>query len=142
MYFGKSPRIYILTRKENDSGKAFCPKCGKRLKVVPFTKSDKLYQCNCGFKIQKSCVLIERKVMNVPAEIIKVAKVLVASGWKHYSADLVDQIHAQVGMSKAKSIKDIASEIKRKPAILKEIKSQHMSDTDLMDCIRSAQDLY
>lgn len=59
MYFFKSPRIYVLTKIESQTQKIRCPKCGKILKIVPFTKKDKLYRCFCGFYIPKSCVLNE-----------------------------------------------------------------------------------
>jgi len=59
MYYFKPPRIYILTKRESETQKIRCPKCGKVLRTVPFTKKDKLYRCLCGFYIPKSCVLNE-----------------------------------------------------------------------------------
>lgn len=77
MYFGKPPRIYVLTKKEIDSNTATCPKCGNVLSLVPFTKSDKLYRCeteDCGFHIQKSCVMKERPTIVINTELVKIAK--------------------------------------------------------------------
>jgi len=91
MYYGRPPRIYILTQKEVETKKAFCPKCGKVLGLVPFTKSDKLYRCkSCNFFIPKSCVLVERvkidsdlkeildgmEEQEIGDQIIKIAKIL------------------------------------------------------------------
>jgi len=59
MYYGKPPRLYILTRRESDAGIATCPKCKQVLELVPFKKSDKLYRCECGFHIEKSAVFDE-----------------------------------------------------------------------------------
>jgi len=55
MYWGAPDRVYRLTKEEQESGSALCPKCQKEMALEPFTKSDKLYTCQkCGFKVPTS----------------------------------------------------------------------------------------
>ena len=55
MYWGGPDRIYRLTREEQDSGSAACPKCKCNMGLEPFTRSEKLYTCeSCGFKVPTS----------------------------------------------------------------------------------------
>ncbi len=55
MYWGGPDRIYRLTKEEQDSNSALCPKCQKEMQLEPFTKSEKLYTCQkCGFKVPTS----------------------------------------------------------------------------------------
>lgn len=68
MYYGKPPRLYVLSRREIDSGVALCPKCKAVLELVPFKKSDKLYRCCCGFHIEKSAV--SEKPYEIRVEVI------------------------------------------------------------------------
>lgn len=69
MYYGKPPRLYVLSRREVDSGIAFCPKCRGVLEIVPFKKSEKLYRCQCGFHIEKSSVSAE-PIKDIKVEIL------------------------------------------------------------------------
>jgi len=83
MYFCKAPRIYVLTRKEKETGVYVCPFCGKVLKKGSLSKSEKLFQCRtCGFKITGRDILSEypnQKVsIDIGIEIQKVAKVIVS----------------------------------------------------------------
>ena len=55
MYWGGPDRVYRLTKEEQDSGSALCPKCKCNMGLEPFTKSEKLYTCeSCGFKVPTS----------------------------------------------------------------------------------------
>lgn len=95
MYYLKSPRIYILTKVEAKTNKVVCPKCGRNLKLIPFTKRDKLYRCLCGFLIPKSCVLLENskedtktileetieKEMDVGDQLTRIAHILKKQLW-------------------------------------------------------------
>jgi len=92
MYFGKPPRIYVLTRTESDCGIATCPKCGEVLETVPFTKQDKLYRCVCGFHIPKSSVVMEYKMTRVSEELKMIAKELVANKYATRIKELEQKI--------------------------------------------------
>lgn len=66
MYWGAPDRVYRLTKEEQDSGSAICPKCQKEMALEPFTKSEKLYTCQkCGFKVPTSKTTTTRITIDV-----------------------------------------------------------------------------
>ena len=66
MYWGAPDRVYRLTREEQESGSALCPKCHKEMGLEPFTKSEKLYTCQkCGFKVPTSKTTTTRITIEV-----------------------------------------------------------------------------
>jgi predicted RNA-binding Zn-ribbon protein involved in translation (DUF1610 family) len=66
MYWGAPDRVYRLTKEEQESGSALCPKCQKEMALEPFTKSEKLYTCQkCGFKVPTSKTTTTRITIDV-----------------------------------------------------------------------------
>lgn len=83
MYFCKTPRIYVLTRQERDSGVYVCPHCGKILKKDNLSKSEKIFTCkSCRFRITGRDILPEypnqKVVVDIGIELKKVAKEIVS----------------------------------------------------------------
>ena len=55
MYWGGPDRTYRLTREEQESGAAICPKCKGQMEKEPFMRGEKLYMCpECRFKVPTS----------------------------------------------------------------------------------------
>jgi predicted RNA-binding Zn-ribbon protein involved in translation (DUF1610 family) len=66
MYWEAPDRVYRLTREEQQTGSALCPKCQKEMNLEPFTKSEKLYTCQkCGFKVPTSKTTTTRITIDV-----------------------------------------------------------------------------
>ena len=75
MYYGRPPRIFVLTKEESSTGRATCPRCRSRLSVSPYSKTDKLFSCRkCGFKILKSSVFVERRMLKTEETVTTVMK--------------------------------------------------------------------
>jgi ribosomal protein L37AE/L43A len=75
MYYGRPPRIFVLTKAESETGRVSCPRCKSRLAVSPYSKTDKLFSCRkCGFKILKSSVFIERRMLKTEETVTTVMK--------------------------------------------------------------------
>ena len=69
MYWGAPDRTYRLTRQEQETGQANCPRCQIPMVKEPFTRSDKLLICpECRFKVPTSKA-VNRVEIKVPAGV-------------------------------------------------------------------------
>lgn len=93
MYWEAPDRVYRLTREEQQTGSALCPKCQKEMNLEPFTKSDKLYTCQkCGFKVPTSKTTTTRITIDVDKQTGEVdVDVTTAKGMKSRRSKLGDK---------------------------------------------------
>jgi len=69
MYWGAPDRTYRLTRQEQETGQANCPRCQVPMEKEPFTRSDKLLICpECRFKVPTSKA-VNKVEISVPAGV-------------------------------------------------------------------------
>ena len=69
MYWTAPDRTFRLTRQEQETGQAICPKCQIPMEKEPFTRSDKLLICpQCRFKVPTSKA-VNRVEIKVPAGV-------------------------------------------------------------------------
>ena len=58
-----------MTKQEQDSGIAACPKCKGEMAKEPFTRREKLWRCHdCGFKVPSGSVHTGPRIVDVEME--------------------------------------------------------------------------
>jgi len=107
MYWGAPDRTYRLTRQEQESGNAMCPKCRKDMEVQPFTKKDKLYVCpSCGFKVPRSKAVTKIEIGVEDGEVTDVDVTTAGKSRRGSKVAFVDM--ARLGNLPSMSLSDIA----------------------------------
>jgi predicted RNA-binding Zn-ribbon protein involved in translation (DUF1610 family) len=61
MYWCSPGRTYRMTKQEQESGQASCPRCKGQMEKERFTRSEKMFRCpNCGFKVPSGSVTTQK----------------------------------------------------------------------------------
>jgi ribosomal protein L37AE/L43A len=69
MYWMDKGRSYRMTKQEQSTGGALCPKCKGEMTKEPFTRKEKLWNCqDCGFKVPSGSVHTGPRIVDVEME--------------------------------------------------------------------------
>lgn len=91
LYWMDKGRSYRMTKKEQDSGSAACPKCKGEMTKEPFTRKEKLWNCkDCGFKVPSGSVHTGPRIVDVEMEDGKLEIEIAASRRGRMAAEEVE----------------------------------------------------